>query len=136
MPVDAALLHLGRRYKENLPAGGNPPCDLPALFTRYAKNSLVQAEHFYNSDVYARNDAKLSDAKVRIETDKLRFTGKSVQLPAEFRGKEVVDVNWAAFVGGVKTVPDPDGVGGKAAILPDNETREDYHTRPFNLGIR
>ncbi len=135
VPVDAALLHLGRRYKENLPAGGNPPCDLPALFTRYAKNSLVQAEHFYNSDVYARNDAKLSDAKVRIETDKLRFTGKSVQLPAEFRGKEVVDVNWAAFVGGVKTVPDPDGVGGKAAILPDNETREDYHTRPFNLGI-
>ncbi len=135
VPVDAALLHLGRRYKDNLPAGGDPPRDLLALFARYEKNSLLQAEHFYNSDAYTGNSAKFNDAKVRIETDKLRFTGKSLQLPPEFEGKEVVDVNWATFTGGLKTVTDPDGVGGKAGILPDNETRDDYHARPFNLGI-
>ncbi|MDY0165486.1 MAG: DUF4838 domain-containing protein [Thermoguttaceae bacterium] len=135
VPVDAALLNLSRLFKDDLPAGGDPPCDLLALFDRYEKNSLAQAERFYNSDAYARNQARFDEAKVRIETDKLRFTGQAQQLPAEFEGKEVVDVNWTTFGGGLQVVDDADGVGGKAGRLPENETRDDYHMRPFNLGI-
>ena len=86
VPVDAALLNLHRRYKDKLPAGGNPPADLQTLFGRYEKNSLLQAEIFYNSEAYPRNSAKFAEAKLRIETDKLRFTGKAMQLPAEFAG--------------------------------------------------
>ncbi len=135
VPVDAALLNLNRRFKDNLPAGGDPPCDLLALFDRYEKNSLAQAQRFYNADAYARNQARFNKAKVRIETDRLRFTGQAQQLPAEFEGKEVVDVNWTTFGGGLQVVGDPDGVGGQTDRLPENDTRDDYHARPFNLGI-
>ena len=133
VPVDAALLNLSPRFKYKLPAGGKPPADLPALFGRYEKNALLQAEVFYNSDAYRRNSARFADAKVRIETDKLRFTGSGMQLPAEFKGKEVVDINWASFAR-VKIVADPDGLNGKAGILPAGEGQK-YHARPFNLGV-
>ena len=135
VPVDAALLNLARRFKDELPAGGDSSSDVGTLFDRYAKNSLLQAEWFYNSDAYHRNQAKFADAKLRIETDQLRFTGQTQQLPPQFAGKEVVDVNWTTFRGGVQIVADPDGVGGKAGLLPPNESRADYHTRPFNLGV-
>ncbi len=134
VPADAALLNLHRRYQDKLPAGGNPPADLLTLFGRYEKNSLLQAEIFYNSEAYLRDSAKRAEAKLRIETEKLQFTGKAMQLPAEFKDREVVDINWASFRGGIKVVADPDGLGGKAGILPAGEGRE-YHARPFNLGV-
>jgi hypothetical protein len=136
VPVDAALLNLARRFKDSLPAGGDPPCDLEMLFDRYMRNSLSQANWFYNSDAYPRNQARLADAKIRLETDKLRFINShTLHLPRQFEGKEVVDINWMIFPDGLQVVADPDGVGGKAFLLPPNESRTDYHTRPFNLGV-
>lgn len=134
VPVDAALLNLNRRYKDKLPAGGTLAADLRTLFKRYEKNSLLQAEIFYNSDAYPRNSAKFAEAKLRVETDGLRFSGDVLQLPDEFKGKEVVDINWAQFRGGVRIVADPDGLGGRAGSLPERESPE-YHARPFNLGV-
>lgn len=135
VPVDAALLNVGRRYPGALPAGGNPPCDLQALFARFEKNSLAQANLFYNSDAYGHNKGQFAEVTNKLNADKTRFIGKPLQLPPEFADKEVVDINWSTFRGGVKVVDDPDGVAGKACLLPGGEDSKDYHKLPFNMGI-
>lgn len=135
VPVDAALMNLSRLYRDNLPAGGNPPCDLKTLFERYATNSLLQATLFYNSDAFARNSDKFGEARVGLDTEKARFIGLPANLPSEFKGKEVIDISWATFRGGVKIVDDPDGLAGKAALLPGDANEKDYHKLPFNMGV-
>jgi len=137
VPVDAALLNLSKRFTPTLPSGGQPPCDLQALFNRFATNTLIQANLFYNSDAYARNRAQFDLAKIKLETAKMRFTGTPLQLPPAFAGKEVVDVNWSTFADGnsVKVVEDVDGVAGKACMLLGGEGRADYHRLPFQMGL-
>ncbi len=134
VPVDAALLNLSKRFPNTLPAGGQPPCDLHALFARFETNSLRQANVFYNSDAYDRNKAQLDEAIAKLETAKMRFTGKPLQLPSEFLGKEVIDINWSTFQSG-NVVEDVDGLAGKASLLRDGDDRKDYHRLPFRMGI-
>ncbi len=134
VPVDAALLNLSKRYPRDLPAGGKPPRDLPTLFARFETNSLIQANRFFNSDAYARNTAKLAEAETKLATAKMRFTGRPLQLPPEFVGKEVVDINWSAFQSD-NVVDDADGLAGKACLLRDGEGRKDYHRLPFQMGL-
>ena len=137
VPVDAALLNLNKRYPGNLPAGGNPPCDLQALFARFETNSTVQANLFYRSDAYARNEGQFGEATTQLEAEKIRFLEKPLQLPPEFAGKEVVDINWATFHSGdnKKIVDDAGGVAGKACLLLGGENEKDYHRLPFSMGI-
>jgi len=135
VPVDAALLNLNRLYRDNLPAGGTPPCDLKTLFARFETNSRIQANLFYNSDAYVRNPGQLGEESMKLDAEKTRFLGSTLKLPPEFKGKEVVDINWANFRGGVKIVDDPDGLAGKAGLLPGDGNRKDYHKLPFNMGI-
>ncbi|HNX34809.1 MAG TPA: DUF4838 domain-containing protein [Kiritimatiellia bacterium] len=134
VPVDAALLNLSKRYPRDLPAGGKPSCDLPSLFARFETNSLIQANRFFNSDAYARNKDQLAEAETKLATAKMRFTGRPLQLPPEFVGKEVVDINWSAFQSG-NAVEDADGLAGKACLLRDGEGRKDYHRLPFQMGL-
>lgn len=135
VPVDAALLNLSRSFRDNLPAGGTPLFNVEALFDRYATNSLIQANLFYNSDAYARNPAKFGEPSAKLSTEKTRFVGPPLDLPPEFKDKEVIDINWATLSGDFKIVIDPDGLAGKAILLPSDASNNDYHKLPFNMGV-
>ena len=137
VPVDAALLNLNKRYPDTLPAGGTPPRDLQGLFARFATNSLLQANLFYNSDAYARNAGLLGEAATQLEAEKIRLFKKPQKLPPEFAGKEIIEVNWAAFHSSdsKKIVEDADGVAGKACLLLGGENEKEYHRLPFSMGI-
>jgi|GEM_PF-3136578 len=137
VPADAALLNLNRLFRDNLPAGGNPPCDLAMLFARYETNSYSQENLFYNSDAYGRNLGKLKKESLKLDAEKARFLGNPLKLPAEFKDKEVEDI-WiasATLSRRVTIVDDPDSPTGKAGLLPDDGKKEAYHKLPFSMGI-
>ena len=84
VPVDAALLTFTVATRR-APGRRQSAADLRTLFGRYEKNSLLQAEIFYNSEAYPRNGAKLAEAELRSKPTSCDLPAMPCSFPPSSR---------------------------------------------------
>ncbi len=122
VPVDYARLFLWERLH-----GTAATAEKQAVLTRYAANRAAALRVYHGG-------TNLSQQLARLDQTLKLFRAMPIPLPAQFQGKQVVDVLWPDFPS-AERVEDPQATAGMAVKLGARPNDAAFHVLPLTLGV-